>query len=214
MITVWGRATSSNVQLVMWALAEIGLDCERLDVGGAFGKTDTEEYRRMNPNRLVPVLQDGDLTMFESAAIVRYLGAKYGSEQFWPSDPARRGPLDTWAEWIKTTFVPAFMPGVFLALVAQKPEQRNDAAIAASVEKVKPLAKMLDERLAEMKDGYLGGKEPCFADIIVGGPLYRYFTLDFDRAETPHLADYYQRLTQRPAYARHVMVSYESLRAK
>ena len=71
---------------------------------------------------------------------------------------------------------------------------------------------MIDQRLA---DGpYLGGAEPCFADIIVGAPLYRYFTLDFARAETPNLSAYYQRLTGRPAYARHVMVSYESLRVR
>ena len=84
MITVWGRATSSNVQIVMWALAEIGLECKRIDVGGSFGGTDTPEYVRMNPNKLVPTLQDGDLTLWESAAIVCYLGARYGDGSFWP----------------------------------------------------------------------------------------------------------------------------------
>ncbi|MEX0408088.1 glutathione S-transferase family protein [Aquibium sp. LZ166] len=214
MIKVWGRATSSNVQAVMWALAEIGLDCDRVDVGGAFGGTDTQEYRRMNPNGLVPVLQDGDLTLFESAAIVRYLGARYGSEAFWPTDPARRAPLDVWAEWIKTTFGPAFLPGIFWPLIGQKPGERDAEAFAASQAKVKRLAGMLDERLGQMTTPFLGGETPCFADMIVGMPLYRYFTLDFDRADTPHLRAYYDRLTQRPAYAKRVMVSYESLRAK
>ena len=58
MITVWGRATSVNVQAVMWALAELGIACERIDVGGAFGGLDTPEFRAMNPNGRIPVLRD------------------------------------------------------------------------------------------------------------------------------------------------------------
>lgn len=211
MITVWGRATSSNVQMAVWALAELGLPFVRHDVGGAFGGTDTPEYGRMNPNRLVPVLQDGDLTLWESAAIVRYLGAKYGPESFWPADPAKRAAVDKWAEWIKTTFGPAFLTGIFWQLL-QKPETRDLKALDASVKRVSTLAVMLEQRLA---DGpYLGGQDICFADIIVGTLLYRYFTLDFDRSDAPNLEAYYRRLTARPAYAEHVMVSYDSLRAK
>lgn len=212
MIKVWGRKTSSNVQIVMWALAELGLEADRVDVGGAFGGTGTPDYVAMNPNRLVPVLQDGDLTLWESAVIVRYLGATYGSEQFWPTDPARRATVDKWAEWIKTTFGPALLTGVFWPLIGVPPSQRDPAAIAAGVEKLKPLTEMLDARLSE--SDYLGGEAPCFADIVVGTLLFRYFTLDFERPARPHLEAYYARLAQRPAYAEHVMVSYDSLRAK
>ncbi|MBS3648194.1 glutathione S-transferase family protein [Pseudaminobacter sp. 19-2017] len=213
MIKVWGRDTSSNVQIVVWALTELRVPYERIDAGGKFGRTDTEEYRRMNPNRLVPVLQEGDLTLFESAAIVRYLGARYGGEQFWPSDPARRAPLDMWAEWIKTTFGPALLTGLFWPLVGVPVEKRDLAAIAAAEQRMEGLAAILDERLAKV-DPYLGGESICFADILVGTLLYRYFTLDFERADTPHLSAYYDRLTTRPAYAQRVMISYESLRAK
>lgn len=212
MITVWGRATSSNVQIVMWALAEIGLECHRIDAGHSFGKVDTPEFRAMNPNGLVPVLIDGDAEpLWESAAIVRYLGAKYGSEAFWPADPLERAQVNKWADWIKTSFGPLFLTGVFWSLL-QKPENRDAAAFTTAVEKLKPLARMLDARLAE--GPYLGGDEPCFADIIVGTLLYRYFTLDFDRVDAPNLRAYYDRLVARPAYAKHVMVSYDVLRAK
>jgi glutathione S-transferase len=212
MITVWGRDTSSNVQIVVWALNELGIQYERINAGGKYGRSDTEEYRRMNPNRLVPVLQDGDLTLWESAAIVRYLGARYGDEQFWPADPGKRAQVDKWAEWIKTTFGPSFITGIFWPMIGTPSEHRDSAAIARGVEKMKGVALILDERLA---DGpYLGGDDVCFADIVVGTLLYRYFTLDFDRADTPNLRAYYDRLVERPAYARHVMISYESLRAK
>ena len=212
MITVWGRATSSNVQIVMWALAEIGLECKRLDVGGSFGGTDTPEYVRMNPNKLVPTIQDGDLTLWESAAIVRYLGARYADAKFWPADHVERAKIDQWAEWSKTTFGPTLLTGIFWPLVGVREENRDAKALAAAVTRIQGLARMIDARLAESP--YLGGEQLAFGDCVFGALLYRYFTLDFDRADTPNLRAYYDRLCDKPAYARHVMVSYESMRAK
>lgn len=212
MLKVWGRTTSSNVQLVMWTVGELGIAHERADAGGSFGIVDTPEYRRMNPNGLVPVLQDGGLTMFESAAIVRYLTAQYGDDAFWPRDARARAALDVWAEWAKLTFATAVVHRVFIPLVRQKAGERDEAALAASIRSVTRLAQIADDRLAGQK--FLGGEHLTFADIMLGGPLYRYFTLDFERAPTPHLEAYYKRLSDRPAYAEHVMVSYESLRAK
>src|SRR6202034_4650473 len=61
---VWGRATSSNVMKVLWGLGELNLPFERIDVGGSFGKTDTPEYRAMNPTGLVPTLQEDDFPLW------------------------------------------------------------------------------------------------------------------------------------------------------
>lgn len=213
MITVWGRATSGNVQIVMWAIGELGLEHERIDVGGSFGGLDAPDFAAKNPNRLIPVIKDGDGPyLWESAAIVRYLGARYGHGSFWPSNPARRAQLDMWAEWAKTTFNPSLLTGLFLPLVFTAPAKQDRAAIEAAATKIGALAAILDRRLAE--GPYLGGEALCFADIVVGTLLYRYFTLDFARGDTPNLLAYYERLTQRPAYARHAMVSYEHLRVK
>lgn len=213
MITVWGRATSGNVQIVMWAAAELGLDVDRRDVGGAFGGTNTPEYLAMNPNGLVPTVQDGELTMWESAAVVRYLGATYGDEKFWPRSPAERAPIDMWAEWTKTSFVVDFIGGIFAPLVFRAPSQRDPAAIAAAEKRVQRLARIADARMVQ--SAYLGGDHPAFGDYVFGAPLYRYFTLnEFERAETPHLRAYFDRLTQRPAYSQHVMIEYDSLRPK
>ena len=105
MLTIYGRATSSNVQLVMWAIAELDLPYERLDYGHIHGGNDTPEFRAMNPRGLVPVLKDGDLIVWESTAILRYLAAAYGGGgAFWPADPALRARIDMWAEWGKTNF--------------------------------------------------------------------------------------------------------------
>lgn len=212
MITVWGRKTSSNVQVAMWAVGELGLEHERIDWGGKFGGNDEPDYRAMNPNGLVPTIRDGDLVLWESPAILRYLGARYGDEAFWPADPAERARLDMWAEWVKTSFCPPLIGQVFWQLVRTSAAQRNPAAIANGAARLKMLTPMIDARLG---DGpFLNGEHLCFADIMLGHNLYRYYTLDFDRAATPNLDAYYARLQQRPAYREHAMVSYESLRAK
>lgn len=207
MLTIWGRATSVNVQAVMWTVGELGLAHRRLDAGGQYGGLDAPDFLAMNPNGLVPVLEDGALTLWESAAIVRYLAAVHGDARFWPTDPAERARLDMWAEWARASFYPAFIGGLF-ALIVRTPG-RTPQAVAGAEAQVARLAAIADRHLADRP--FLGGAAPCFADIMLGSQLYRYFTLDCARADTPHLAAYYARLVERPAYREHVMVSYESL---
>ena len=212
MLTIWGRNTSSNVQIAMWAVGELGLAHERIDWGGKFGGNDDPEYRQMNPNGLIPTIRDGDVVVWESAAILRYLAARYGDEAFWPRDPAKRAPLDMWAEWIKTTFVPPLTGQVFWQLVRTPRAERNHAALADGTAKLKTLSSMLDKRLGN--GPFLNGGTLCFADVMIGHALYRYFTLEFERADTPNLAAYYARLKERAAYREQVMVSYDSLRVE
>jgi len=212
MLMIWGRNTSSNVQIVTWAVAEMGLEHRRIDWGGAFGGNNDPEYRQMNPNGLIPTIRDGDVVVWESAAILRYLGARYGGTAFWPKDPAKRAPLDMWAEWIKTTFVPPLTNQVFWQLVRTREGERDQAMIDDGVASLKLAAACLDARLGA--GPYLNGAQLCFADIMIGHILYRYFTIDFERADAPNLEDYYRRLQERRAYREHVMVSYESLRVR
>ncbi len=212
MITVLGRATSSNVQAVMWGLAELGLPCERLDYGHVHGGTDTPEFRAMNPNGLVPVLRDGALTLFESCAILRYLAGRYGGAPFWPGDPAARAPVDVWAEWGKTTFARDFTGPIFWAVVRTPPSRRDPAALARALAAHDRNMAILEDRLGGNR--WVMGADFTLADIVIGHVLYRYFTIEIARPERPVLAAYYRRLTERPAFAEHVMVSYEPLRAR
>lgn len=213
MLTVYGRATSSNVQAVMWTIGELALEHERLDRGHAYGGVDTPEYLAMNPNGLVPVVVDGDRPpLWESYAIVRYLAEKYGDTDFWPTDPMKRAQAAKWADWIKTTFGPVLLIGIFWPLITDGIEATGNDALATNVAKIGGLAKIADGAVAGRD--YLGGDTPCFADMVFGSLLYRYFTLAFDRVETRDLSAYYDRLGRRPAYREHVMVSYDALKAK
>ena len=157
----------------------------------------------------VPVLIDGSVILFESAAILRYLGAKYGGDSFWPSDPARLASLDVWAEWGKNTFTEAVLE-IFVYDVRLDPDTRDPAILERATAKLVPLAQILDRRIG---DGHwLDGDTFSFADITVGHILHRYHSLEWDRPELTNLSAYYDRLQSRPAFREHVTVSYEDLR--
>ncbi|GHD99435.1 glutathione S-transferase [Defluviimonas sp. 20V17] len=213
MITILGRATSSNVQAVMWGVAELGLAHERLDYGHVYGGTDTPEFRAMNPNGLVPVLRDGDLAMFESCAILRYLAARYGDGgAFWPADPVARARVDMWAEWGKTSFAPAFTGPIFWSRVRTPARDRDEAALTRAIAAFEGRLDILEGRIGQ--GGHVCGDAFTLADIVIGHVLYRWFDIDVPRRPRPAIEAYHDRLKARPAYAGHVMISYEPLRAK
>lgn len=212
MLKLYGRATSSNVQLVRWGMAELGLPVERHDYGFGHASTKTPEFLAMNPMGLVPVLDDNGLILWESAAILRYLCAEYGQAPFWPESVRTRAPLDTWAEWVKSSFTPALLNGLFYPLVRRDPATITPAMIAEGATALAPLAQMLDARLGQ--GPWLAGEDFTFADLYTGHLLYRYFGLPFERPYTPNLSSYYARLQERPGYREHVMVSWEPLRWK
>jgi glutathione S-transferase len=209
MITIYGRRNSSSVQLVMWAIHELGIEHQRLDYGHGHASTRTDDYLALNPMGRVPVMVDGSVSMFESAAILRYLGAAYGDEDFWPSDPVRRGPLDAWAEWGKNTFA-ATVLDIFVYDVRLAPETRDPSILERATEKLIPLARILSDRIGDAT--WLGGDRFTFADIACGHILHRFFALNWPRPDLPRLRSYYERLQGRPAYRDHAMVPYDELR--
>lgn len=133
MITVWGRRSSANVQKVLWTLAELELPFTRESVGGSFGGNHDADFLRMNPNALVPVIRDGDVTMFESNAIVRYLSARYGDGLLRPSDHRALALAEQWMEWQQSTFMPAVVSLFFNRV--RLADDKRDAAAAAQAER-------------------------------------------------------------------------------
>lgn len=211
MLNIWGRRSSSNVQSLMWGVGELGLDYERTDAGFIYGVVDTPEYRSMNPNRTVPTLVDGDNPpLWESAAILRYLAGAYGADDFWPSDPVARADVDRWAEWAKINVAQNFTAPVFWRVVRTPPSKRDPDAIHLALGALDRFLDIAEARLAALP--YLAGESFTLADIQFGHCLYRYFDIDIDRADHPHIRRYYDDLTVRSAFREHVMISYEELR--
>ena len=204
MLTVWGRKNSINVQKVMWTVAELGLEHERIDVGRQYGGLDTPEFLAMNPNRLIPTIDDNGTVVWESNAVVRYLAAKYGSGGLWPEDAARRARADQWMDWMVAVIVPHLF-SVFIGLIRTPPEERDNAAIAASAEEMAVCWRILDAHLADMP--YVAGAALSIADIPLGCACHRYYALDIAHPEMPHLAAWYERLRARAAFREHVMIA-------
>ena len=201
MIKVWGRRNSSNVQKVMWAIGELGLAHERVDVGGPFGGNREAAYLAMNPNGLIPTIQDGDLTLWESNAILRYLAAAYGIGRLRPADAKGAALCDQWMDWQVSVVAPAITPA-FLGLIRTPPEQRDAAAIAASQARTSDAMTMLDARLSATR--HVAGDAFTMADIPLGIMTYRYWQLVPQRPDHPHLRRWYDLIAARPAFAAHV----------
>lgn len=201
---VWGRSNSSNVMKVLWVLDELGLPYERIDVGGPFGKTDTPEYRAMNPLGVIPSLEEDGFTLFESNAIIRYLcNAHAPTSPLYPADPRARGTIDAWLDLQQTALVrPQGI--VFAGLVRTPPEKRDNAAISAAVTEAGRIWTILDQRLTGRD--FVMGETFTLADVPFGANVHRWFAMPIARPDSPNLHAWYQRLLQRPAFQTHVAV--------
>lgn len=196
MLKIWGRISSINVQKVVWCADELGLDYDRVDVGGKFGGNDTPEYLAMNPNGLVPTIDDDGFILYESNAIVRYLTARHAAGTLWPEDLRRRADADRWMEWQSTNFTPAQW-GAFWHLVRKPPAERDAALIETSRVKSEKCAGILDRHLAKRR--FLTGDAFTMADISVGCAVHRWLNLPLEREPRPNLERYYGELRARPA---------------
>ncbi|WP_374624336.1 glutathione S-transferase family protein [Devosia sp.] len=207
-ITLWGRLNSANVQKAVWALGELELPYQHVPLGGSFGGTDTLQYLAMNPNGLVPTLRDGELTVWESHAIVRYLSAEYGSGLLFPMEARDRAEVDQWTDWTATTFQPAWI-ALFWQKVRTPVEKQNQAAIDKALADSVRCFRMLDDRLGDVP--YLGGEQLTYADIVAGVSLFRWSTMQIERPSLPNVEAWHARLEERAAFRQAVNVSYDEL---
>ncbi len=194
MLHLWGRLSSINVRKVVLCAQVLGIDLPRTDAGLTFGVVDTPGYRAKNPNGLVPLLQDGDFTLWESNTIVRYLCAREG--KLYPANLQQRFNAERWMDWQQTTLNPAGSPG-FKQWIRVAPSQRDAQAIAQSVAATEPLFTMLDEHLS--RQAFLAGDAPTMADIPIACEVHRWWGLPQPRPAWPHLERWYAGWLALPA---------------
>jgi len=203
MLKIWGRTNSINVQKVMWTVAELGLPHERIDAGMRFGVVGEPWYGDLNPNRQIPVIDDEGVVLWESNVIVRYLAGKHATGTLMPADPAERARAEMWMDWQQSAVYPGLGP-VFMGLIRTPPESRDPAAIAKGEASAAAAFRILDARLAGRP--FVAGDRLTVADIPLGCAAYRWYQLPITRPGLPNLGAWYERLTRRPAFARHVML--------
>ena len=201
MLKIWGRTNSFNVQKVLWCCGELGISYERIDAGMQFGVNNTPEYKAMNPNALVPTIEDDGLVLWESNAIVRYLARKHGLGTLCPSDPRACADADRWMDWVATTVWPGLRPA-FLNLIRTAPDKRDMTVVKNSRNKFAASMAILDAHLVHRK--YMIGEAFTMGDIPLGVAVHRWFNLPIERERYKNLERYYQLLLQRPSFKQHV----------
>ncbi|MEK9210232.1 glutathione S-transferase family protein [Sphingomonas sp. 2378] len=200
MLTIWGRLNSHNVKKVVWLAEEMGLAYDRRDVGGQFGMDAA--YRALNPNALIPTIEDDGFVLWESNAILRYLAANHGGEAFYPLDPHARALADRWMDW-NFTWADAIRP-IFFQMVRTVPEQRDAALVERSVARAADLSAILDDVLG--RQPWLSGDAFGIGDIPVAAYANSWFQLPVERPSLPHLERWYAALQERAAFRDVVMI--------
>ncbi|MCO7255613.1 glutathione S-transferase [Dickeya oryzae] len=202
MLKIWGRENSANVKKARWCAAELGLAYELVPAGGQFGRNHDADYLSMNPNGLVPCLQDDDLVLWESHAIVRYLAAQYGQGRFYHANAKTQAGIDKWLDWAAGFSEP--YKQVFINLIRTAPDKRDMKSVEAGIAGCEKLFAIADSVLATQR--WLSGEEFGIGDIPTGCIAYSWFNLPIERQPRPHLERWYQQLTEREAFRQTVML--------
>ncbi len=200
MLKIWGRTNSVNVQKVLWCLTELGVPCERMDAGLEHGRNRESWFLALNPNGRIPLLQDGEFSLWESNTIVRYLSARYGSGSLCPEQLETRALAERWMDWQLSTLIGP-VSTVFWNLIRTPPERRDLRAIARATDDANRAVEILDGHLRS--DPFLAGEHFSMGDIPAGALVHRWLALPgVERPELPALRAWYERLTARaPATA-------------
>jgi glutathione S-transferase len=195
MIRILGRSTSGNVQKVLFFLEEVGLKYTREDYGRQFNNTNTDAYRKLNPNMKVPTLVDGDLVAWESHTILRYLAALH-APQLTGATPAERTHVERWMDWnlgaLNTPYVAVFKD-------AKKPEAERSADFATQSADLVAQLKVLD--------GFIAGKSwfaldrLTLADISLAPVVARCLGFPIEKPALPELTRWMKAIETRPAFA-------------
>ncbi|AVP99911.1 glutathione S-transferase [Ahniella affigens] len=195
MIRILGRIRSINVRKVLWTADELGLVYTHEAWGEGGLRLDSESFTKLNPNRLVPVLVDGDFVLWESHAICRHLVRQYDAGVLNNDNLRAAAWVDQWLDWQQSTLNPAWRDA-FLGLVRQHPAHRSPALIHASVQLWSETMQILEQTLSDGRR-FLVGDRFSIADISVGLSIHRWLQTPIPREPLPFVLAYYEALKRR-----------------
>src|SRR5688500_3546147 len=201
MLKVLGKASSINVRKVLWTCDEIGVPFEREDWGSGFRSTQSDEFRRLNPNEMVPVLIDGDFVLWESNTICRYLASAHGRGDLLPQSPRARAQVEKWMDWQATELNNSWRYA-FMALVRQSPAHTDPEQLKTSIASWNHHIGILDQQLRST-GAYVVGDTFTLADVVLGLSLNRWQMTPFHKPDLQHVRAYYELLSERPLFTVH-----------
>jgi glutathione S-transferase len=201
MLKILGKAVSINVRKVLWLCEELALPFELEPWGAGQRDPDVPEFRALNPNALVPVIVDGDVVLWESNTICRYLAGRQGRDDLLPREPLPRARVEQWMDWqggdLNNSWRYAFM-----SLVRQSPAHQDPQAVAASAASWNRHMGILERQLEKSGD-FAAGPGFTLADIVLGLSVNRWFMTPIERPDLPRVQAYYDRLATRAGFRKH-----------
>jgi glutathione S-transferase len=201
-LKIWGRANSINVQKVLWCCGELGLEYERIDAGNEFAVNKTAEYRALNPNGLVPTIEDGGIKLWESNVIVRYLAHKTGDGRLCPAEIGTRFDAERWMDWQATAFWPVLRP-LFIQLIRTPAAKLDSAVISEGERRALAAVRILDQHLSDR--AFLAGDAFSMGDIPAAATVHRWYALDIEHPVLPNVQRWYDLMKQRQPFREVVM---------
>ena len=191
MLKIYGHAASINVRKVLWTCEELGLPFERED----------RDTRALNPVRMVPVIDDGGVIVWESNVIVRYLATSRGRTDLAPSEPAARAQVEQWMDWQASDFNNSWRVP-FQALVRRNPTFQDPAALQGAIELLNRMIGIIDAQLGRT-GACIAGEHFTLADIVIGLSLQRWRSIPMPRPHYPNVDRYHEQLLQRGGFQRY-----------
>lgn len=201
MLRILGKSSSINVRKVLWLCAEMDLPFEQEQWGSGFQSTEVPEFKRLNPNALVPVILDDDFVLWESNSICRYLASRHGRTDLLPQEARARARVEQWMDW-QVAELNASWRYAFMALVRRSPTHNDTAALEQSVQSWNRHMGILDDQLSTT-GGYAAGGTFTLADIVIGLSTHRWFSAPMERPNLPSVTAYYERLSERAPFLTH-----------
>jgi len=192
MLRIYGSA-NSRARRVLWMAGELGIAYEHKDWLPRSPETRTPEYRALNPNGRVPVIDDDGFVLSESMAINFYLAKKHRSALY-PADPKSEALALQWSLW-ETDRLDRQIND-YVRHTKERPEAERKPEIAeAAWKEVVPALDVLE--IALTKSQWLAGPEFSVADLNVASALYR--ALSIDLAKWPRVQAWLNSCWERPA---------------
>ena len=201
MLKIYGKSTSINVRKVLWTCVELNEAFTQEDYGSGFSSTLTPEFLAMNPNGMVPVIQDDDVTLWESNVICRYLTQRRGRDDLLPNAAASRAKVEQWMDWQASELNNSWRYA-FMSLVRQHADYQNPSLLTAGVAHWNHHMTILDAQL-NRTGAFVIGETFTLADVVLGLSTHRWMAAPIAHAHLPAVTAYYDRLGARAGFMAH-----------
>ena len=174
---------------------------EQEEWGSADLPSRSPEFLSLNPNGMVPVIQDEGFVLWESNTICRYLASRAGRDDLLTRETHDRARVEQWMDW-QAAELNSSWRYAFMALVRHSPVHSDGQSLAASIASWNHQMRILDAQL-EKTGRHVAGEAFTLADVVIGLSTHRWMMTPMRRPVLPAVLSYYERLSARPAFLVH-----------